>query len=131
MKRFLIAAAGAAILCFALVLAAEKPPDASPPSPRVPDMSAAGKVVAISPTELRIERTIKGKAESMLFVLETPPPSIALGSQVKISYREKEGRKILIRVVPAKKTAVQKVKKEVPKKEKAGEAGEGPVTKSP
>lgn len=131
MKRFLITTAGAVILCFALVFAAEKPTDVSPPLPRVPEMSAAGKVVAVSGTELRIERTIKGKAESMVFVLETPSPAIALGSQVKISYREKEGRNILIRVVPAKKTAVQKMKKEGPKKEKAEGAGEGPVTKSP
>lgn len=118
MKRFLIMATGATVLCVALVFAAEKPPVLAPSPPRIPEMSAAGKVIAVSHTELKIERTIKGKVETMEFVLENPFPMIAVGNQVKVSYREREGRNILIRFSPAKKTAVEKMKKETPKKEK-------------
>ncbi len=117
------------LLCFALVFAAEKPPAVSPPPPRVPEMSTAGKVIAVSNTELRIERTLKGKVETMEFILENPFPTIKVGDQIKVSYREKDGRNILIRVAPAKKTAVQKSKKETPKKAKPGESKAAPVTK--
>jgi len=129
MKRFLITAAGVMTLCFALVFAAEKPPVVLPPPPRVPEMSTAGKVIAVSNTELRIERTLKGKVETMEFILENPFPMITVGNKVKISYREKDGRNILIRVAPAKKTAVKKSKKEAPKKEKPGGSKAAPVTK--
>jgi hypothetical protein len=129
MKRFLIAAAGVMILCFALVFAAEKPPVVSSPPLRVPEMSTAGKVIAVTDTELRIERTMKGKVETMEFILENPFPVIAVGNQVKVSYREKEGRNILIRVAPAKKTAVEKSKKDAPKAVKPAEPKAAPVTK--
>lgn len=129
MKRVLIAAASVMILCFALVFAAEKPPAISPSPPRVPEMSTAGKVIAVSNTELKIERTMKGKVETMEFILENPFPVIAVGNQVKVSYREKEGRNILIRVAPAKKTAVEKSKKDAPKAVKLAEPKAAPVTK--
>jgi hypothetical protein len=129
MKRFLIIAAGLVLLCFALVFAAEKPPVVSPPSPRVLEMNTAGKVIAVSNTELRIERKLKEKVELMDFILENPSPTIRVGDQIKVGYREKDGRNILIRVAPAKKTAVEKLKKETPKKEKPGDSKEAPVTK--
>jgi hypothetical protein len=129
MKRFLITAAGLMLLCVALVFAAEKPPAVSPPPPRVPEMSTAGKVIAVSNTELRIERTLKGKVENMEFILENPFTAIKVGDQIKVSYREKDGRNILIRVAPAKKTAVEKSKKETPKKEKPRDSKALQVTK--
>lgn len=129
MKRVLIAAASVMILCFALVFAAEKPPAVSSSPPRVPEMSTAGKVIAVSNTELKIERTMKGKVETMEFILENPFPVIAVGNQVKVSYREKEGRNILIRVAPAKKTAVEKSKKDAPKAVKPVEPKAAPATK--
>jgi hypothetical protein len=129
MKRFLIIAAGLMLLCFALVFAAEKPPIVSPPLPRVPEMSTAGKVIAVSNKELRIERTLKGKVENMEFILENPFPTIKVGDQIKVSYREKDSRNILIRVTPVKKKVVEKSKKEMPKKEKPGDSRAAPVTK--
>lgn len=129
MKRFLIIAAGAMLLCFALVFAAEKPPAVSPPPPRVPEMSTAGKAIAVSNTELRLERTLKGKVETMEFILENPFPTIKVGDQIKVSYREKDGRNILTRVTPVKKTVVEKPKKETPKKEKPGDSKAAPATK--
>jgi hypothetical protein len=116
MKRFLAMAAILIFIGFTLVFAAEKPVSAPPLPPRVPEMSAAGKVLEISDTILKIERTLKGKAEIMDFILEKPFPNIAAGDQVKVSYQEKGGRNVLIQVAPAQKTAVRKaVKKDLPK----------------
>jgi len=126
MKRFFIVTASLMLLLITLAFAAEKQPTAPPsPRPRVPEMSTAGTVTEISNTNLKIERTLKGEAEIMEFTLEKPFANIAVGDQIKVSYREKEGRNILIRVAPAKKTAVQKPKKEEPKAAK----GATPVNK--
>jgi hypothetical protein len=129
MKRFLISAAVFLLLYFTLAFAAEKPPVSAPLTPRVPEMSTAGKVLEISDTLLKIERTLKGKAETMEFALEKPFPGVAVGDQIKVSYLEKEGRNILIRVARAKMTAVQKPKKDAPKAAKPIEAKAAPVTK--
>ena len=52
------------------------------------------------------------------------------GDQIKVSYREKDGRNILIRVAPAQKTAVRKaVKKDLPKGMKPVAPPGPPVTK--
>jgi hypothetical protein len=96
------------LIGFTPPFAAEKGTAVPVPSPRVPEMSAAGTVKEITVTHLKIERTLKGKAELMEFVLEKPFPDVAVGEQVKVSYLEKEGRNILIRMAPAQKTAVKK-----------------------
>jgi hypothetical protein len=93
-------------------------------------MSTAGTVLEISGTGLKIERTLKGKAETMEFILEKPFPNIAAGDPVKVSYVEKNGRNVLIRVAPAQKTAVKKaVKKEFPKGMKPVAPSAAPATK--
>jgi len=130
MKRFLTLAAVLIFIGFTLVFAAEKPRSAPPLPPRIPEMSAAGTVLEISGTSLKIERTLKGKAEIMEFILEKPFPNIATGDPVKVSYHEKDGRNVLIRVAPAKKTAVKKaVKKELPKEMKPVAPPAAAVTK--
>ena len=130
MKRFLTWAAVLILIGFTLALAAEKPPSAPPLSPRIPEMSTAGRVLEVSDAILKIERTLKGKAEIMEFILEKPFPSIAAGDQIKVSYLEKDGRNILTRVAPAQKTAVRKaVKKDLPKEMKAVALPAPPVTK--
>ena len=130
MKRFLTLAAVLIFIGFTLAFAAEKPRSAPPLPPRIPEMSAAGKVLEISDAILKIERTLKGKAEIMEFILEKPFPDIMAGDQIKVSYIEKEGRNVLIRVAPAKKTAVKKaVRKEFPKGMKPVVPPAAPVTK--
>jgi len=118
MKRFWILPAVLLIIGFTLAFAAEKPQGAAPPPPRVPEMSTAGVVLEISATVLKIERTLKGEAEIMEFAIEKTFPTISVGDQIKVSYRQKEGRNILTRVAPAKMTAVQKPKKGTPKEVK-------------
>jgi hypothetical protein len=98
------------ILGFTLAFAAEKPP-AAPLPPRTPEMSTAGRVMEISATTLRIERSLKGESEVMEFALERSLTGFAVGDSVKVSYRAKEGRNILIRAALAKKTAVRKTGK--------------------
>jgi len=129
MKRFLTITAILMLLCFTLVFAAEKKPAIPSPPPRVPEMSTAGKVLEVSDTVLKIERTLKGEAETMEFFLEKPFTNIVVGNQIKVTYREKGGRNILIRVAPAKMTAVQKPKKDAPKAVKPAEPKAAPVTK--
>jgi hypothetical protein len=129
MKRFWIVTAVLLIIGFTLAFAAEKPQVASPAPPRVPEMSTAGKVLEVSDVALKIERTLKGEAEIMEFALERPFANISVGDLIKVSYRQKEGRNILIRVAPAKMTAVQKPKKEKLKEEKPPAVQAGPAKK--
>ena len=131
MKRFLIIAAGLTLICFTAAFAAEKTSTAPPLPPRIPEMSTAGKVLEVSDKVLKIERTLKGKAETMEFSLEKPFTDITVGDQIKVSYLEKDGRNILLRVAPAKKTAVQKPKKNAAKTVSASEPKAATVTKQP
>ena len=114
---------------FTLTFAAEKTSPAPPLVPRVPEMSTAGKVLEVSDKILKIERTLKGKAESMEFSLEKSFTGITVGDQIKVSYLEKDGRNILLRVAPAKKTAVRKPKKDAAKTVSPNEPKAAPVTK--
>src|SRR4030042_1663320 len=129
MKRFLTGAAVLMLLSYTLAFAAGKQPAAAPTPPRIPEMSAAGRVTEISDSVLKIERTLKGKTETMEFFMEKPFPNIAVGDQIKVSYLIKEGRNVLLRTAPAKKTAVQKIKKEVPKGAKPVATKAAPVIK--
>jgi hypothetical protein len=88
-----------------------------------------GKVVEISDKTLKIERTLKGKVETMEFSLEKPFANITVGDKLKVSYIEKNGQNVLLRVAPAQKTAVQKSKKETPKTAKPVAPPAPPVTK--
>ncbi len=130
MKRFLTWMTVFIMIGFTLAFAAEKPRSAPPLPPRVPEMSTAGTVLEISATSLKIERTLKGKAEIMEFILEKPFPDVSAGDPVKVSYLEKDGRNVLIRMAPAQKTAVKKaVKKELPKGMNPVAPPAAPVTK--
>jgi len=125
MKRFLTAAAVLILLSYLPAFAAEKQPAGAPVPPRIPEMSVAGRVTEISASVLKIERTLKGKTETMEFILSTPLVNIAVGDRIKVSYLIKEGRNVLLRTAPAQKTAVKKTKKE----QKPVVAKEGPQTK--
>jgi hypothetical protein len=130
MNRFLTLVVALILIGFTLALAAEKPASAPPLPSRITEMSTAGKVLEVSDKMLKIERTLKGKAEIMEFIMETPFSNIAAGDQIKVSYLEKEGRNVLIRVAPAQKTAVRKaVKKDLPKEMKPVTPPRAPATK--
>ncbi len=75
---------------------------------KAPVMNAAGKVLEISETSLTIERSVKGETEVMGFVLEKPLVSVAVGEHIKVSYRQKGMKNVLVRAQKAKKTVVRK-----------------------
>ena len=133
MKRFMILVIGLVFLFTTSAIAGEPAKKDAAPAPaaaadpakaktaekKAAEMSTAGKVLAVSDKVLKIERTLKGKAETMEFSLEKSLTDIKVGDQIKVNYLVKDGRNILIRVAPAKKTAVKKAepKKEVKKAE--------------
>ncbi|PIP06610.1 MAG: hypothetical protein COX51_08415 [Syntrophobacteraceae bacterium CG23_combo_of_CG06-09_8_20_14_all_50_8] len=92
-------------------------------------MTATGKVTEISDTMLKIERTIKGKVETVEFTLEKPCAKIVAGDKVKISYVTKDGKNVALKVtkVAAKKSA--KKAKKAKKAEEAAPAAAEPVKK--
>ena len=92
-------------------------------------MTATGKVTEISDTMLKIERTIKGKVETVEFTLEKPCAKIVAGDKVKISYVTKDGKNVALKVtkVAAKKSA--KKAKKAKKVEEAAPAPAEPVKK--
>jgi hypothetical protein len=96
---------------------------------KAPMMNAAGKVVEISESSLKMERTVKGSTEIMEFVLEKPLVAYGAGEQIKVSYRQKEMKNVLVRAQKTKKTVVRKQEKRVFDKvfESAAPASASPV----
>ena len=150
MKRFMVLVIGLVFLfCTSAIAAETKKADvATPAAPaakaepakaekkevkkavkKKAEKKTDGKVVEISDKTLKIERTLKGKVETMEFSLEKPFANIKVGDQLKASYIEKNGKNVLLRVAPAQKTAVQKSKKETPKTAKPVAPPAPPVTK--
>jgi len=150
MKRFLVLFVALSFLFCGSVFAVEatKAKPAAPAAKAEPaampakameketKMSATGKVTEISDTMLKIERTVKGKAETMELALEKASPEIAAGDEVKISYVTKDGKNITVKVTKitkkvTKKLAKQKVavKEAKPAEEKAASVEAAPPAK--
>jgi len=66
---------------------------------KVTKMRAAGVVMEISDTALKIERKIKDKAETMEFVLERALNKIKVGNKVRVSYITREGKNVATKVM--------------------------------
>ena len=117
------------------VPAAKAEPDAMPAKAMEKEtkMSATGKVTEISDTMLKIERTVKGKAETMEFTLEKASPEIAAGDKVKVSYVTKDDKNITVKVTKITKKVTKKhAKKKVAVKEvKPAEEKAAPVEAAP
>jgi hypothetical protein len=73
-------------------------------------MNAIGKVIEISDSSIKIERTVKGNAETMRFVLDKPAENIAVNDSVKIAYIEKDGQLLASRVVKGTPKKMEKKK---------------------
>lgn len=111
MKRTAIFLAGLLLFFAAQALAGDRADmkKAGTPAPatdtRITRMKAAGTVTEISDTVLKIERTVKGKMETMDFVLEKPIAKIMVGDKVQVSYVTKENQNVATKVT---KTIVKK-----------------------
>jgi hypothetical protein len=108
MKRALVYIVSVAFLLSALSFAADKPAtDTTKVDPakthvvKPAKMNATGKVIEISDSSIKIERTVKGNAETMEFVLDKPTENVAVNDSVKIAYIEKDGQLLASRVVKA------------------------------
>lgn len=108
MKRALVYIVSVAFLLSALVFAADKPVTNTTKVDRVKTnvvkstkMNATGKVIEISNSSIKIERTVKGNAETMEFVLDKSAENVAVNDSVKIAYIEKDGQLLALRVVKA------------------------------
>jgi hypothetical protein len=117
MKRALVYIVGVACLLSALAFAADKPAtDKTKVDPaktnvvKSAKMNATGKVVEISDSSIKIERTVKGNAETMEFVLDKPIENIAVDDSVKIAYIDQDGQLLASRVVKAAPKKVEKKK---------------------
>jgi hypothetical protein len=115
MKRAFVYMIGVAFLFTALAFAADRPAtDANKADTakttvvKSAKMNATGKVVEISDSSIKIERKVKGNAETMEFVLEKPAENIVVNDSVKIAYTEKDGQLMATRVV---KSAPKKMEK--------------------
>jgi len=108
MKRTLVYIISAAFLLSALAFAADKPSTAATKADHAKTnivksakMNATGKVIEITDSSMKIERTVKGNAEAMEFVLDKPTENIAVDDSVKIAYIDQDGQLLASRVVKA------------------------------
>ena len=117
MKRALVYIVSVSFLLSALAFAADKPAtdiikvdSAKTNVVKSPKMNATGKVIEISDSSIKIERTVKGNAETMEFVLEKPAENIAVNDFVKIAYIEQDGQLLVSRVVKSTPKKMEKKK---------------------
>ena len=113
MKKAIVYIAIIAFLLSALAFAADKPaPDTPKIEPakvrplKVASMHAIGKVVEIDENTIKIYRTVKKEAQTMLFILGKAAANIAVNDLVKITYIEKDGQLVANKisvVIPKKK----------------------------
>ncbi|OIP93265.1 MAG: hypothetical protein CO013_00615 [Syntrophobacterales bacterium CG_4_8_14_3_um_filter_58_8] len=145
MKRFMVWTIALVFLFCTSAIAATTPAAPAPGAPvaekkevkkaekkdvkKKTEKKTAGKVLEISDKTLKIERMLKGKAETIEFSLEKPFANIKVGDQLKVSYIEKDGQNVLLKVAPAQKAAVKKSKMETPKTAKPVATPAAPVTK--
>ncbi|MDO8786172.1 MAG: hypothetical protein Q7J12_08145, partial [Syntrophales bacterium] len=88
------------------------------------------KVLEISDTMLKIERTVKGKAETMELTLEKACSKIVVGDKVKVSYVTKDGKNVATKVAKEKAKKAKKAKKAAKEAKPAGEKA-APVEAAP
>ncbi len=110
MKRALVLLVAAIFLFSGAAFAADQS-KAKAASAKTTSMTASGKVVDISDTMLKLERSAKGKAETMEFGLDKPASAdIKAGDKVTVHYVKKDGKNVATKVskAAAKKPAKKK-----------------------
>jgi hypothetical protein len=104
MKRLITLLIALSVL-FAFTAFAQAPAPAKPEHhAKATHKTLSGKVTELTDTALKVEVTVKGKAEVKEFVLEKALTGIAVGDEVTVAYQVKD----------AKNVAMKVVKKEVP-----------------
>jgi hypothetical protein len=104
MKKALWYVLGTVFLLSTVAFAVDKPASTIKADPvktnivKAAKMHSTGKVTEISDESIKIERTVKGDAETMEFALEKPVKNIIISDSVKIDYMEKDGKLIASKV---------------------------------
>ena len=104
MKKALWYIVGTVFLLSTLAFAVDRPASPVKTDPvktnivKAAKMHATGKVIEISDESIKLERTVKGDAETMEFALEKPVKNIIVSDSVKIDYLEKDGKLMASRV---------------------------------
>ncbi len=114
MKRLMVLLLAALFLFSGVAFGAEKAKEGAKAAPaKQAKMTATGKIVQLSDTLLVVERSVKGKAETMEFALEKPLADMKAGDKVTVHYVAKDGKNVATKVTKseaAKKTEKTKKK---------------------
>jgi hypothetical protein len=108
MKRVMVLLLAAVFLFAGAAFAADQPKGgAAKAAPaKTAQMTATGKIVELSDTMLRLERSAKGKVEAMEFGLEKPlGPEVKIGDKATVHYVSKDGKKVATKVNKAQAAA--------------------------
>jgi hypothetical protein len=101
MKRALVLLVAVIFLFAGSALAADSKAAKAAPA-KAASMTASGKILDLSDTMLRLERSGKGKAETMEFGLEKPVSAdIKMGDKVTVHYVSKDGKNMATKVTKA------------------------------
>lgn len=102
MKRIMVVMLAALFLFAGTAFAAEQQKEMGKASPaKAAQMTATGKIVELSGTMLKLERSAKGKTETMEFMLESPLAGMKAGDKVTVHYVAKDGNKVATKVSTA------------------------------
>jgi hypothetical protein len=112
MKKVMVLLLAAVFLFAGAALAADQPKSAAKAAPaKTAKMTATGKIVELSDTALKLERSAKGKTETMDFGLEKPVGAdLKVGDKVTVQYVSKDGKNVATKVNKAAKKAAPKKK---------------------
>ena len=108
MKRVMVLLLGVIFLFAGTAFAADQPKGgAAKAAPaKTAKMTATGQIVELSDTMLRLERSAKGKVETMEFGLEKAlGPDVKVGDKVTVQYVSKDGKNFATKVNKAQAAA--------------------------
>jgi len=102
MTRMAVWIIGIALLVCAVAFAGDQPTTGIPESItgkttsiKIVKMKATGRVVDVTDTMLKIERSVKGAVETFEFALEKPITKFNVGDKVVVRYIIKDGKNVL------------------------------------
>jgi len=76
---------------------------------KVVKMKATGKVVNVTDTSLKIERSIKGSVETVEFALEKPLTTFKVGDKVMVWYITQDEKNILTKITKQGPKPIKKI----------------------
>lgn len=116
MKRLSICVIVTALFLWALVSAGDQavkaPPTSEPAKAttvKIVKMKATGKILDITDTTLKIERTIKGSVETVELLLEKPLTKFTAGDKVMVWYISQDEKNIVTRIVKQRPKPIKKI----------------------